>query len=195
MAEQWKSLKSYEIFSKLISFDTTSRNSNLPLIHYIEEYLQQFNITSTLTYDDTKQKANLFATIPPTNPTNPPHGGFILSGHTDVVPIDGQDWHYPPFQLTPGFIHINEENGEKIEKEVLFGRGTSDMKAFIAVSLSFVPDWMKRERKVAIHFAFSYDEEIGCLGVGRLIDEFKLRLTPLPHFCIVGSFFRFYLLF
>ena len=161
-------LRSLELIKKLVAFDTTSRESNLDLIAFIQDYLSDFAIDSLLVHNKEGTKANLYATLGKTNKS-----GIMLSGHTDVVPVDGQDWDSDPFRA--------------IEKDTnLYGRGTADMKSFIAVVLAYVPVFLERELVTPIHLAFSYDEEIGCIGVRRLID--KLREMPIkPAMCIVGE--------
>ena len=159
---------SIEILKKLVSFDTTSFKSNLDLIKFIENYLNDLNIKSELIYDETKNKANLFTTIGPNV-----QGGIVLSGHTDVVPITKQNWTSDPFILT-----------ERDDK--LFGRGSSDMKGFIAIVLSRVSAMVEKKLKKPIHLAFSYDEEIGCVGVHSLLDLIKKKSIN-PEFCIVGE--------
>ena len=159
---------SIEILRKLVGFDTTSFKSNLDLIKFIENYLNSFNIKSELIYDETKNKANLFATI-----GGDAKGGIVLSGHTDVVPIKNQKWSSDPFTLT-----------ERDNK--LFGRGSSDMKGFIAVVLSRVSKMVETKLNKPIHLAFSYDEEIGCVGVHGLLDLIEKKSIN-PEFCIVGE--------
>ena len=159
---------SIEILKKLVSFDTTSFKSNLDLIKFIENYLNDLNIKSELIYDENKNKANLFTTIGPNL-----QGGIVLSGHTDVVPITKQNWTSDPFILT-----------ERDDK--LFGRGSSDMKGFIAIVLSRVSAMVEKKLKKPIHLAFSYDEEIGCVGVHSLLDLIKKKSIN-PEFCIVGE--------
>ena len=129
------------LIEKLISFPTVSRDSNLELIDFVQKFLDSHHVESKIIHSDCGNKANLLATIGP-NET----GGVVLSGHTDVVPIDGQDWHTDPFCVT-------EHSGR------LHGRGTSDMKSFCAIALSLIPE-MKSLKK-PIHLAFSYDEEVG----------------------------------
>ena len=158
----------YLLLKKLVSFDTTSFKSNLDLIRFIENYLNDLNIKSELIYDETKNKANLFTTIGPNL-----QGGIVLSGHTDVVPITKQNWTSDPFILT-----------ERDNK--LFGRGSSDMKGFIAIVLSRVSAMVEKKLKKPIHLAFSYDEEIGCVGVHSLLDLIKKKSIN-PEFCIVGE--------
>jgi len=157
--------------AKLISFDTTSRNSNLALIHSIQEWLSSHGIVSQLTYDSSGQKANLFATMPAHNGTV--QGGMVLSGHTDVVPVDGQKWDTDPFKAI-------EKAGR------IYGRGASDMKGFIAVILALLPEFHKLRLEKPLHFAFSYDEEIGCNGAPHLIADMQKRGIK-PDACIVGE--------
>ena len=158
-----------DMLAKLVGFDTTSRNSNLRLIDFVEDYLAGFDIASRRVFSDEKDKANLFATIGPADAA----GGVVLSGHTDVVPVDGQDWHTDPFDLA-------EADGR------LWGRGTCDMKGFIAVALVLVPEFRALDLKRPIHLAFSYDEEVGCLGAPRLIEAMTASLPPC-HAVIVGE--------
>lgn len=160
--------QSLDLLQTLIGFDTTSFKSNLNLIKFIKNYLNKYEIKSELVYDDTKNKANLFATIGP-NST----GGIVLSGHTDVVPVGNQKWDTDPFQLI-----------EKDQK--LYGRGASDMKSFIALVLSRVPKIIEKKLSKPIHLAFSYDEEIGCVGVHGLLDLIEKKSIK-PEFCIVGE--------
>ena len=162
-----QNLSSTELLAKLVSFDTTSRNSNLPLIEFVENYLGGFGIRSLrIDYED--GKTNLYATIGPDIA-----GGIVLSGHTDVVPVDGQNWTSDAFEM-------REQDG------LLFGRGTADMKGFIAVALAMVPKFLAADLKKPIHFAFSCDEEVGCTGVRPLIDHIRDQL-PLPGAVIVGE--------
>jgi acetylornithine deacetylase len=152
----------------LVGFDTTSRESNLALIDWVRGYLEAHGVASELTFDDDRRKANLFATIGPKEP-----GGIALSGHTDVVPVDGQDWSTDPFALA-------ERDGR------LYGRGTSDMKSFLAVALALLPEFLERRLATPLHFALSYDEEVGCLGVRRMIRALEGR-PDKPRLCIVGE--------
>ncbi len=164
-------MNTQEWLSQLISIDTTSYRSNLKLITLIQDWLNLHNIASHLTYDITQQKANLFATIPATN--DQMNNGLILSGHTDVVPVDGQDWESDPFQA-------------KITHENIYGRGATDMKGFIAVVLALVPQFKKMSLAKPLHFAFSYDEEVGCKGVPLLIADMQKKNIH-PSACIVGE--------
>ncbi|NKB62920.1 MAG: acetylornithine deacetylase [Gammaproteobacteria bacterium] len=160
--------KTEQILQRLVSFPTVSRDSNLALIEYIKSYLDDLGIESTLIFNDGKNKANLYASF---GPVDSP--GVMLSGHTDVVPIDGQNWTVEPFTMS-----------EKEDR--LYGRGTTDMKGFIAAVLAAVPDAMELDLKRSIHLAFSYDEEIGCVGVRSMVD--MLESAPnKPAFCIVGE--------
>lgn len=144
-------LDAIAILDRLVGFDTVSANSNLALIDWIADYLNGLGVKSALTRDAGGAKANLFATIGPND-----RGGVILSGHTDVVPVAGQAWDSDPFRLT-------ERDG------CLFGRGTADMKGFIALALAMASQAVSRSLRTPLHLAFSYDEEVGCLGVPVLI--------------------------
>ncbi|WP_082114127.1 acetylornithine deacetylase [Kiloniella litopenaei] len=142
-----------EMLAKLVSFDTVSRNSNIPLIEFVENYLNSHGVASHRVQNSDGTKTNLWATIGPDT-----DGGVILSGHTDVVPVDGQPWDTDPFEV--------------VEKEgLLYGRGTADMKAFSAIALSLVPEMINAKMKRPIHLALSYDEEIGCLGAPSMIED------------------------
>jgi acetylornithine deacetylase len=149
--------ESLEMIEKLISFDTTSRESNLGLIEWVRDWLKPYGIESTLVYDGEKRKANLFATIHGKNghTTRP---GIVLSGHTDVVPVDGQAWDTDPFKAT-------------IKDGRLYARGACDMKGYLGVALAMTPRFVEADLKAPIHFALSYDEEVGCIGVRGLIDQ------------------------
>ncbi|MDS1139911.1 acetylornithine deacetylase [Pusillimonas sp. SM2304] len=160
--------QSLEMITKLIGFDTVSRNSNLELIHYVRDYLAGHGIASHLVANEDQTKANLFATVGPDV-----EGGIVLSGHTDVVPVDGQPWDTDPFTVV-------QKDGR------LYGRGTCDMKAFSAVALAMVPDMLKKGLKRPIHFALSYDEEIGCFGAPSMIDRLVTDIAR-PSAVIVGE--------
>jgi acetylornithine deacetylase len=157
--------------SELISFDTTSSQSNLDLIHHIRDAFTAHQIPVRLTYNADKNKANLFASLPAHN--NHLHDGLILSGHTDVVPVKGQQWDTNPFSAT----RIDER---------IYGRGTSDMKSFIAVILALLPQFLSLKLVKPLHFAFSYDEEVGCLGAPALIADLQQQGIK-PTACIVGE--------
>jgi acetylornithine deacetylase len=157
-----------QILANLISFDTTSRESNLPLIQWIEKYLDGFGVPHLRIDYEKDRKTNLYATIGPDVA-----GGIVLSGHTDVVPVDGQNWTSDPFNM--------------VEREgLLFGRGTADMKGFIAVVLAMVPHFMQQKLKTPIHFAFSCDEEVGCRGVRPLVQHLREHVKR-PSMVIVGE--------
>ena len=159
---QWR-----EILDRLIAYDTVSARPNIALMHAVRDLLADAGIAATLIPDATGGKANLFATVGPEGP------GVMLSGHTDVVPVEGQAWTHPPFALT-------EADGR------LYGRGTADMKGFVAAALAAMITAARRPLTVPLHLALSYDEEVGCLGVRSLID--LLATAPYrPRFCIVGE--------
>ena len=160
--------KSIELIEKLISFDTTSRESNLEIISFIQDYLNDLGVDSQLVHNEEGTKANLYATVGDASAS-----GVMLSGHTDVVPIDGQEWDTDPFKVT--------RKGNR-----LYGRGTSDMKSFVAITLAQLPKFQARGLKTPIHLAFSYDEEVGCIGVRRLIEIIK-DMPVKPAMCIVGE--------
>ena len=155
-----------EMIERLVAFDTTSAKSNLQLIDFVDAYLRDLGVPTRRTGDG--GKANLFATIGPEIA-----GGVVLSGHSDVVPVDGQAWSHDPFDAV-------ERDGR------LYGRGTADMKSFIAVALAMVPDFLAAPLARPLHLAISYDEEVGCLGVSKLIEDIKAAL-PLPRMVIIGE--------
>lgn len=159
---------STDMIKRLVAFDTTSRNSNLELMTFVAEYLRDLGVESELVHNEEGTKANLYATLGPTD-----RSGIALSGHTDVVPVDGQEWHTDPFQVV--------ENGDR-----LYGRGTSDMKSFIAICLALAPEFLAGDITTPLHFAFSYDEEIGCVGVRGLIDALARRPVK-PSAVIIGE--------
>lgn len=156
------------ILSDLIAFDTTSRGSNLELIGYVERLLQNLGVSSQRVANADRSKANLLATLGPTV-----ENGIVLSGHTDVVPVDGQPWSSDPFRLT--------RRGGR-----LYGRGTSDMKAFLALALAAAPEFAAGRLNRPVHLAFSYDEEVGCLGAPDLIRRI-VAAVPRPAAVIVGE--------
>jgi acetylornithine deacetylase len=157
-----------DILADLVSFDTTSNRSNLPLIHYVRDYLAGFGVTAEIFPDASGEKANLWATI-----GRPGPGGFILSGHTDCVPVEGQAWTSSPFELT-------ERDGR------LYGRGSSDMKGFVACALASVPALVSATLAQPAHLAFSFDEEVGCTGVREMIGLLAAR-GEKPAACLVGE--------
>lgn len=164
-------LNTRQWLEKLIAFDTTSRNSNLAMIETIRDALVAQGLEPELVYAPQGGKANLFATLPAFDGAT--QGGIILSGHTDVVPIDGQDWNSDPFSLT-------EKDGR------LYGRGTADMKGFIATTLALVPEFLSLKRSKPLHLAFSYDEEIGCIGAPVMLAALKQRGLRADG-CVVGE--------
>ncbi len=161
-------LSSAEILAALVAFDTTSARSNLDLIAWVEAYLDRHGVRSERVYDSTGAKANLWATVGPAD-----RGGYVLSGHTDVVPVEGQAWNTDPFTLTA-------RDGR------LYGRGSCDMKGFLACCLAALPDMLAAPLATPLHLAFSYDEEVGCVGVRGMIARLGQDL-PLPLGCFVGE--------
>lgn len=157
-----------QILERLISFPTVSRESNLELIQFIQDYLTGFGIESELFYNSERSKANIFATLGPRD-----QGGVVLSGHTDVVPVDGQAWTVEPFILS------QKDNR-------IYGRGTADMKGFIASVLAMVPTFLSRPLARPVHLAFSYDEEVGCLGVRSMLADLEKRSNK-PAMCLIGE--------
>lgn len=160
--------RALELAQALVRFNTVSANSNLDLIHFIRDELARLGVASRLSYNADRTKANLFATLGEGKPA-----GLILSGHTDTVPWDGQDWSVDPL-------------GAVVRDGRLYGRGSADMKSFIALALAHAPLFLESATPFAIHFAFSYDEEVGCFGVKELIAD--LRDAGIqPFACIVGE--------
>jgi acetylornithine deacetylase len=157
-----------EMLQTLVGFDTVSRKSNLALIEHVKALFAAHGIESRLVYNEHKTKANLLATVGPNIA-----GGVVLSGHTDVVPVEDQDWHSDPFKIV-------ERDGR------IYGRGTCDMKGFVAIALSALPDMLNANLKRPIHFALSFDEEVGCIGVPSLIKVLNAEL-PKPSAVIVGE--------
>ena len=156
------------IFARLMAFDTTSHRPNLALMQYVADLLAEVGITARLVPDPHGHKANLYATIGPDGP-----GGVMLSGHSDVVPVEGQVWAMPPHALT-------------LDGGRYYGRGAADMKGFVACAIEAALNAALRPLKSPLHLALSYDEEIGCIGVRSLID--LLAAAPhRPRFCIVGE--------
>jgi len=153
----------------LVAFDTTSRESNLDMIRFVEDYLSEQGVGSTLVFNDDRSKANLIASIGP----DTSRGGVVLSGHSDVVPVDGQNWSSNPFQV--------------VERERrLYGRGTCDMKGFLAVALALVPEFQQCKLQSPVHIVLTYDEETDCSGAARLMQE--LPKTGLaPRAVIIGE--------
>ncbi|MBU1284816.1 MAG: acetylornithine deacetylase [Gammaproteobacteria bacterium] len=159
---------SRDLLAALVAFPTVSRDSNLALIEFVRDYLNKLGVACELDYNTPHSKANLYAIIGPTD-----RGGVLLSGHSDVVPVDGQAWSLPPFELS-------ERDGK------LYGRGTADMKGFIACVLAAVPRFLAQPLRLPVHLAFSYDEEVGCLGVRSLLADLQQRPNK-PVLCIIGE--------
>jgi len=161
-------LTAKQMLGKLVSFPTVSDQTNLPLIEFVEAYLQSYGVSSVKTFNAEGNKASLHAVVGPDV-----DGGVVLSAHTDVVPVDGQNWTSDPFTLT-------ERDGK------LYGRGTADMKGFAACALAHVPKFLGAELSRPIHIALSYDEEVGCFGAPPMIDR-MLAEGPTPSAVIVGE--------
>ncbi len=161
-------MNTVELLRVLVGFDTTSHRSNLDLIRWVAEYLEAHGVKARLIHSDDGAKANLLATIGPDVA-----GGIVLSGHTDVVPVDGQAWEADPFTLV-------EHDGR------FHGRGAADMKGFIAACLAAVPCWRRLDLHRPIHLALSYDEEVGCFGVPRLIVEMRAHVST-PALAVIGE--------
>lgn len=161
-------LRSRALLARLVGFATVSRESNLALIEFVRGYLQDLGVDCELIYNPERTKANLLASIGP-----PVAGGVVLSGHTDVVPVEGQAWTVEPFCLS-------EVDGK------LFGRGTADMKGYLASVLAAVPLFLSSPLRRPVHLAFSYDEEVGCLGVRSLLALLPQRI-PQPALCLIGE--------
>jgi acetylornithine deacetylase len=157
-----------DILKTLVGFDTTSRGSNLALIDWVEAYLDGHGVPHRRVPNADGSKSNLIATVGPAI-----EGGAVLSGHTDVVPVDGQPWDTDPFQTV-------ERDGR------IYGRGTCDMKGFLALALGAVPELIAAKPRKPVHLAFSYDEEIGCLGAPSMIAVIRKEL-PAPAFVVVGE--------
>ena len=149
-----------EILDRLIGFNTVSSRSNLDIVDFIETYLADLGVESVVVSDETGKKASLIATIGPAD-----RSGYVLSGHTDVVPVDGQDWSRDPFRMW--------HDGDK-----LYGRGVSDMKGYLACVMSRVPVMLEEPLAAPIHLAFSYDEEVGCFGVHGIVEHMTKGLPP-----------------
>jgi len=156
------------ILADLVGFDTVSDKSNLALIDHVETYLASHGVSAQRITDATGQKAALWVTIGPAD-----RPGIVLSGHTDVVPVAGQSWSHDPFTLV-------ERDGK------LYGRGTADMKGFVATCLAMVPEMVRAKLTAPIHLAISYDEEVGCIGVRPMLAEIN-KLPTKPLACFVGE--------
>ena len=160
--------ETYALIERLISFDTTSRGSNLGLIEWARDYLKNLGIASRLTYDAAGNKANLFATVEKGNKP-----GIVLSGHTDVVPVDGQNWASDPFKAT-------------LRGDRIYGRGACDMKSYLAVVLGMAPRFAAANLRAPVHFALSYDEEVGCVGARSLLEDLA-RNDIRPAGAVIGE--------
>ena len=180
---------SIDWLTRLIAFDTVSRHSNLALIEDVQRYCEQLGLSVDLTFNDAKNKANLFVTVAAGGNANNSannsanssadifNHGLVLSGHTDVVPVDGQEWTSEPFTAT-------------IRGDKLYGRGACDMKGFIACALTLLPKAVKLSNagqlRRPLHLALSFDEEVGCLGAPLILADLKARGIT-PEYCIVGE--------
>ena len=168
---------SIDWLTRLIAFDTVSRHSNLALIEDVQSYCEQLGLSVDLTFNDAKNKANLFVTVPAGENADKVGNGLVLSGHTDVVPVDGQAWTSEPFNAT-------------IRGDKLYGRGACDMKGFIACALTLLPKAValsnSGQLRRPLHLALSFDEEVGCLGAPLILADLKARGIT-PDYCIVGE--------
>jgi len=168
---------SLDWLTRLIAFDTVSRHSNLALIEDVQAYCEQLGLAVDLTFNEAKTKANLFVTVPAGENADQVNNGLVLSGHTDVVPVDGQDWTSEPFTAT-------------IRSDKLYGRGACDMKGFIACALTILPQAVQLSNsgqlRRPLHLALSFDEEVGCLGAPLILADLKARGIT-PDYCIVGE--------
>ena len=160
--------RTLELVAQLIGFDTVSRNSNLGLIEWVRDYLKRLGVESRLSYDASRKKANLFATLGAAR-----GAGLALCGHTDVVPVDGQAWDADPFKA-------------RTQDERIYGRGAADMKGFIACTLAAAPMFLEAPLKRPVHLAYTYDEEVGCLGAPVLLRDLQAAGIK-PAGCIVGE--------
>ena len=160
--------ETWSMIKRLVGFDTTSRESNLGLIEWVRDWLAGQGVQTTLTYDASGTKANLFATI-----GEGARPGIVLSGHTDVVPVDGQPWDTDPFKAV-------------LREDRIFARGAADMKGFLGAVLAMTPRFLQARLDAPIHYSLSYDEEVGCIGVRGLIEDI-VRRGIKPSGCIVGE--------
>ena len=169
--------QSLDWLTRLIAFNTVSRDSNLALINDVKSYCEQLGLTVDLTFNEAKTKANLFVTVPAGENADIINNGLVLSGHTDVVPVDGQAWSSDPFTAT-------------IRGDKLYGRGACDMKGFIACALTVLPQAVQLSNngqlRRPLHLALSFDEEVGCLGAPLILADLKARGIT-PDYCIVGE--------
>ncbi len=169
--------QSIDWLTRLIGFDTVSRHSNLALIEDVQAYCEHLGLTVDLTFNEAKNKANLFVTVPSGENADKVDNGLVLSGHTDVVPVDGQEWSSDPFNAA-------------IRGDKLYGRGACDMKGFIACALTLLPQAVQLSNsgqlRRPLHLALSFDEEVGCLGAPLILADLKARGIT-PDYCIVGE--------
>lgn len=169
--------QSLDWLTRLIGFDTVSRHSNLALIEDVKAYCEQLGLRVDLTFNEIKNKANLFVTVAAGENADKVNNGLVLSGHTDVVPVDGQEWTSEPFTAT-------------IRGDKLYGRGACDMKGFIACALTLLPKAVQLSNvgqlSRPLHLALSFDEEVGCLGAPLILADLKARGIT-PDYCIVGE--------
>lgn len=161
-------MKSSELLTQLIAFDTTSYKSNLDLILHVKALLDQHKIDTLLNFNAEKNKANLLATVGPKD-----QPGIMLSGHSDVVPVEGQQWDSPAFEA-------------QFKDGKIYGRGTADMKGFLACAIMTMLDASKQMLKRPLHLCISYDEEIGCIGVRGILDQLAATIKP-PMLCVIGE--------
>lgn len=162
---------SYPWIEKLISYPTIAQTSNLELLKVIEDEFTSRGFEPHYTYSDDGERGNLFVTLPAADGST--DGGIVLSGHTDVVPVEGQLWDTDPFTAT-------------VKDGKIYGRGVADMKSFIATALHALPDFAQAKLTKPVHFAFTYDEEIGCVGAPRMIEDFLARGIK-PEYAFVGE--------
>lgn len=162
-------MNAQQILAQLVSFPVLGGESNLSILNWIKDYLDQYDVSYQLVPNEEGNKASLHARIGPAV-----DGGIILSGHTDVVPVEGQDWHTDPFVLT-------EKDGK------LYGRGSCDMKAYLACALAVVPQMIKANLQRPIYLAFSYDEEVGCVAAPELIQAITDYYEEKPKYAIIGE--------
>ena len=172
------SARALELAQTLVRMNTVSANSNLELIGFVRDELATLGVRSRLTYNADKTKANLFATLGAGKPA-----GVIVSGHTDTVPWDGQEWSVDPLSA----MVQDWPAGDAPQPEPrLYGRGSADMKSFIAIALANAESFLAGKAPFAIHLAFSYDEEVGCFGVRELIADMKEQAIK-PLACVIGE--------
>ena len=158
-----------ELERKLIGFDTVSRNSNLAMVDFLENTLKGFDLRVQTYASEDGRKANLYATLGPWD-----KGGLMLAGHMDVVPVDGQAWDTDPFTLV-------------VQDDRFYGRGTADMKSFLAQTIHTVEQFRHKPLKLPVHLAFTYDEEVGCWGAARLMEQLKAHDHVMPACAIIGE--------